>query len=158
MARRMRGGAPTLPLPESQSHSDHQLAGLLALPPRRNSNNTVPLPARATRILNIAPHTLPFRYRQRTLLKRISRRCCDGMSSAASAYSRPTALLVLLPASTRTRIVPSHLVSAYHLLYRSGSSSSSHSRLVQLTTLAALELRLHVIHRRHGTRSPRSQS
>src|SRR5215469_15944972 len=88
-------------------------------------------------------------------LKRISRRTRDGIETPASSESSPAALLVLLSASAWTRIISSDLVAAHNLLHRSRRTTSRQARLIQLATLPALELRLHVVHGRHRTRSPR---
>src|SRR5262249_34823403 len=68
-------------------------------------------------------------------------------SESRTAFLRPAALLILLPAAAGTGIIPPDLVSADDLLHRLHLAGAGHARLLQLATLAALEGFVDVVHR-----------
>jgi hypothetical protein len=72
--------------------------------------------------------------------------------------SRSVTFLVLLPRPARTRIIaPDLCLPSYNLLRRRIAVRSGHTRFLQLTFLAALELRFKLVNGRRGAFARRSR-
>src|SRR5271165_1823918 len=66
----------------------------------------------------------------------------------------PAALLILLAAATRARIVAADFVAADHLLHWALVAAAGHTCLLQFAPFASLESLLHVVHRSCRTVAP----